>query len=124
PSTTIWTPRMSVKGGMNATSTFSWYFSGRAKETFCTSAMASRWLRFIFQLPAMSGVRAMFSPVGRSGDRSVGALEGGDARELLAFEVLEGCPAAGGDVGEVLLPQPEGAEDRKSTRLNSSHVSI
>src|SRR6185312_12513348 len=56
------TLRMAVNGGRTATSTLAKYFSGSEKASFCTRAMASRWLRFIFQLPAMSGVRAISSP--------------------------------------------------------------
>ena len=42
---------------MTVTSTLSKYLSGSEKAIFCTRAMASKWLRFIFQLPAISGVR-------------------------------------------------------------------
>ena len=53
----VCTLRMSVNGGSTTTSTSVSSFSVRLKASFCTSAMASRWLRFIFQLPAISGRR-------------------------------------------------------------------
>ena len=59
PSTRVCTERMSVNGGSTATSTASKSSSVSEKASFCTRAIASRWLRFIFQLPAISGVRAM-----------------------------------------------------------------
>src|SRR4051812_46734572 len=58
PSTSVCTLRRSVNGGMTVTSTLSKYFSGNENAIFCTRAMASKWLRFIFQLPAISGLRA------------------------------------------------------------------
>jgi hypothetical protein len=57
PSTSVCTLRRSVNGGMTVTSTLSKYLSGSEKAIFCTRAMASKWLRFIFQLPAISGLR-------------------------------------------------------------------
>src|SRR4051795_11164901 len=54
--------------------------------------MASRWLRFIFQLPAISGMRAIGL-----------LLQRGQPRELLALEVLQARAATGGDVAEPRL---------------------
>src|SRR5699024_10389888 len=53
------TLRMSVNGGNTDTSTSEKYFSGNENAIFCTSAMASKCVRFIFQLPAISGFRAI-----------------------------------------------------------------
>ncbi len=53
----VCTLRMSVNGGSTTTSTSVSCFSVRLNASFCTSGMASRWLRFIFQLPAISGRR-------------------------------------------------------------------
>ena len=46
-----------MNGGSTTTSAASSSGSLRPKATFCTRPMASRWVRFIFQLPAMSGRR-------------------------------------------------------------------
>ena len=51
-------------------------------------AVASKWLRFIFQLPEMSGLR--------SGIR--GSSEGLQAGEVAVLEQLERGTATGGDV--------------------------
>src|SRR3954452_19230686 len=92
PSTRVCTLRRSVNGGMTTTSTASWSLSSRLKASFCTRAMASRWFRFIFQLPAMSGMRAIGL-----------LLQRGQPRELLALEVLQAGAATGGDVAEPRL---------------------
>src|SRR3954451_18447830 len=83
---------------MTTTSTASVSFSRRSKAIFCTRAMASRWCRFIFQLPATSGRRP-----GRPGDvmpRATSGLQGFDAGQRLALEVLQGGSATGADVAE------------------------
>src|SRR4051812_10100649 len=92
PSTRVCTLRRSVNGGTTTTSTASWSLSSRLKASFWTRAMASRWLRFIFQLPAMSGMRAIGL-----------LLQRGQPRELLALEVLQARAATGGDVAEPRL---------------------
>src|SRR5687767_4711315 len=94
PSTRVCTLRRSVNGGSTATSTLSKSLSFSAKASFWTSAMASRWLRFIFQLPAMSGLRTS-------------VLQSGQAGQGLAFEVLEAGPTTGGNMGEAVLGQTE-----------------
>ena len=96
PSTSVCTERMSVNGGSTATSTASRSLSVSENASFCTRAMASRWLRFIFQLPAISGVRAMVT--------SSSAVRAG---QLLALEELEAGAAPGGDVAERLLVEAE-----------------
>src|SRR3954452_19471919 len=92
PSTSVCTLRRSVYGGITTTSTASWSLSSRLYASFCTRAIASRWLRFIFQLPAMSGMRAIGL-----------LLQRGQPRELLALEVLQARAATGGDVAEPRL---------------------
>ena len=55
-----------MNGGNTATSTLSKYLSGSENAIFWTSAIASKWLRFIFQLPAISGLRLTGDePLGR-----------------------------------------------------------
>src|SRR5690606_30349598 len=69
--------------------------------SFCTRCVAWWWSRFIFQLPAMSGVRgccAMWSAL---------LLENGDAGQLLALEELEARAATGRDVAEAGLVEAE-----------------
>ena len=56
-STRVCALRRAVNGGNTATSTCSRYLSGRVNAIFWTSAMASKWLRLIFQLPAIRGLR-------------------------------------------------------------------
>src|SRR3954452_20135497 len=63
--------------------------------------MASRWLRFIFQLPAMSGMRAIGLLLQRS-----------QPRELLALEVLQAGAATRGDVAEPRLVDAQAADRR------------
>src|SRR3954453_16290121 len=92
PSTSVCTLRRSVYGGITTTSTASWSLSSRLYASFCTRAIASRWLRFIFQLPAMSGMRAIAL-----------LLQRRQPRELLALEVLQARAATGGDVAEPRL---------------------
>ena len=61
----VCTLRMSVNGGSTATSTAVRSCSSlRLNASFCTSAIASRWLRFIFQLPAISGWRPSNGGIG------------------------------------------------------------
>src|SRR5215203_1831547 len=104
PSTSVCTERMSVNGGSTTTSTASWSSSVSEKASFWTSASASRWLRFIFQLPAISGVRAMGLTT------SVTVFERIQPGQLLALEELEAGTAAGGDVAERALVEPELAD--------------
>src|SRR2546429_424985 len=93
----VCTLRMSTNGGSTTTSTSDRRFSGRLNASFWVSAIASRWLRFIFQLPAISGRRAS----------AISALQRLDAGQLLAFEVLEGSATAGRDVPERRLVETE-----------------
>src|SRR5690606_24969565 len=104
PSTSVCTLRRSVKGGRTTTSTSSSSFSVSVKASFCTSAMASRWLRFIFQLPAISGRRGV---VAMGSD-----LQCGEAGEGLALQVLQRGSPAGRDVPERGLVEPEYAHRR------------
>jgi hypothetical protein len=67
--------RRSVYGGSTATSTASKSLSLRENASFWTSAMASRWLTFIFQLPAISGVR----PCGAMGQALSAGVAGADS---------------------------------------------
>src|SRR5690349_3982302 len=95
---------MSVNGGSTATSTSSSSFGCSEKASFCTSAMASRWLRFIFQLPAIRGRRS--SVLG--GMRSV--LQNVQAGQGLALEVLQARAAAGRDVTKGRVVEAERAD--------------
>jgi hypothetical protein len=64
------------------------------KASFWVSAMASRWLRFIFQLPAMSAVRLddMREPF----VLAMGSvLQNCEAGELLALEILQAGTSTG-----------------------------
>src|SRR3954452_10622451 len=101
PSTSVCTLRRSVYGGTTTTSTASWSLSSRLYASFCTRAIASRWLRFIFQLPAMSGMRAIGL-----------LLQRRQPRELLALEVLQARAATGGDVAEPRLVDVQRADRR------------
>src|SRR3954470_18188423 len=104
------TLRRSVNGGITTTSTASVSFSRRSKASLCTRAIASRWCRFIFQLPATSGRRP-----GRPCDvmpRATSGLQGFDAGQRLALEVLQRCPATGADVAEPTLVDAELAHSR------------
>src|SRR4051794_40322053 len=115
PSTRVCTERRSVYGGSTATSVRekSCFLSARIQASFWTSATASGWVTFIFQLPAIRGVRkaiyVLLSGFGRSRGVCVGgsALEDGDARQLFALEQLETGAAAGGDVAERVLVEAE-----------------
>src|SRR3954468_14617829 len=91
---------MSVYGGNTTTSTRLWscFLSSRVHASFWTRTTASWWLRFDFQLPAISGVRVC-------GMGS--AFQYGDTGHLLALEVLEAGAAAGGDVAEGVLVEAE-----------------
>src|SRR5664279_2860638 len=59
PSISVCTVRMSVNGTMTAASVVAglYLWSDSVHASFWTSPVASTWLRFIFQLPAISGVR-------------------------------------------------------------------
>src|SRR5215469_11751002 len=91
PSVTSATPRSHGKGGNSATSTLSVeaLTAGRTPRTRSTASPPST--GFIFQLAA---IRA-FS-VACCGNLRL--TQNGDARQLLALEVLEGRAASGGDV--------------------------
>src|SRR4051794_16644259 len=96
---------------MTVTSTLSKYLSGNENAIFCTRAMASKWLRFIFQLPAISGLRAtgllgFFSDCGAVGTAS-GLLEHCDAGKRLALKVFQRRPTSGRNVGETVLAEVE-----------------
>src|SRR5690606_26927254 len=124
PSTRVCTERMSVNGGRTATSTRSKSSSVNEKASFCTTAMASRWLRFIFQLPAINGRRVLFDTAVllRRDARAAGphvacgsarrVLQRRQPRQGLALEKLERCSPAGGDVGERRLVESELAHRR------------
>src|SRR5436305_15334973 len=99
PSTRVCTLRRSVNGGMTATSTLSKYLSGNENAIFCTSAMASKWLRFIFQLPAISALRLIV--VLCSGGQHVAA------GQRLALKVFQRRSAAGGNVREAIVGQAQ-----------------
>src|SRR5258708_40261124 len=96
----VWTERRSVNGVRTATSTASKSLSVSEKASSWTCFMASKWLRFIFQLPAIRGLRL-------TGSRSF-FFENRQAGQSLALEVLEAGAAAGGDVAESRLLEPEG----------------
>src|SRR6478672_8633221 len=83
PSTRVCTLRRSVYGGTTTTSTLpkSCFLSARVQASFCTRTTASWWLRFIFQFPAISGVRLDLA--------ATSVLQDLDAGELLALEELE-----------------------------------
>ena len=81
----------------------------RLNASFWTTAMASRWVRFIFQLPEMSG---------RRGGRRH-ALDpfpqGRQAGQVAVLEKLERRPAAGRDVVDP-VGQPEARPGRRRCR--------
>src|SRR4051794_25571802 len=101
PSTVVCTERMSVNGGTTTTSTLpkSCFLSARPSASFCTRCTASWWLRFIFQLPAISGVRVALAM------SSLGQYV--DPRELFALEVFQAGATTGGDVTELVVSEPE-----------------
>src|SRR3954447_21668355 len=110
PSTRVCTVRSAVNGGSTTTSTAakSCLPSLSVQSSFCTRCAPDRWSRFIFQLPAISGVRP-----GRV-DRAIGwwplsALEDGESGQGLALQQLQARPPAGRDVPEGGLVEPEGA---------------
>src|SRR3954467_9549716 len=103
PATRVWTLRSEVSGGSTTTSAASSSLSLRENSSFCTRPMASRCVRFIFQLPAMSGRRA-----GAGTGPLVG--QGGEARQLAALEELQRGAAAGADVPVCRLVEPELAD--------------
>jgi hypothetical protein len=102
PSTRVCTERRSVNGGSTATSTApkSCLPSRSVQSSFCTRCVACRWSRFIFQLPASSGVR----PCGHA---SCLLREDGDAGQFLALEVLQARTTTGGDVPELVVGEAE-----------------
>src|SRR4051794_16194269 len=118
PSTAVCTLRRAVNGGSTATSTSVSCCSLRLNASFCTRLMASRWLRFIFQLPAMMGRRVvsamltLFLLAGLSLPLPAGAVQRGETRQGLAFEVFQRRAATGRDVPERGLVEPERADRR------------
>src|SRR5690606_194543 len=106
PSTSVCTLRRSVNGGRTATSTRSKSLSLSAKAIFWTSAIASRWLRFIFQLPAMSGFLTS-------------VLQSGESGKGLALQVFQAGSATGGDVREAVFRQAERAD--RGRRVAAAH---
>src|SRR5215470_3853815 len=96
----VCTLRRSTNGGSTTTSTDSKSRSLRLNAIFCTRAIASKWLRFIFQLPAISGRRV--GGLGKSG------LQYGDAGQGPALQELQRRSAAGRNVTEVIFGQTEG----------------
>src|SRR3954452_169329 len=102
PATSVCTLRSAVNGGRTTTSAASISSSFREKTSFCTRLIASRWLRFIFQLPAIRGRRA-----GAVTTSSPSVGENVQARQFAALEVLERGSAAGADVPVGGLVEPE-----------------
>src|SRR6201996_6826182 len=95
---------MSVNGGTTTTSTLakSCFLSASPRASFCTRCTASWWFRFIFQFPAIRGVRD---------DLAMGSvLQYVDTGEGLALEVLQGGATTGRDVTERGLLEPELAD--------------
>src|SRR3954447_23294633 len=90
---------MAVYGGKTATSTLlkSCRLSASVHASFCTRTTASWWLRFIFQFPAISGVRLS----------AMSAFQDRDAGQFLALEVLQAGATSGGDVPEGVLREAE-----------------
>src|SRR4051794_22608322 len=105
PSISVCTLRMSTNGGSTTASTSPSCFSLSVKASCWTSLMASRWFRFIFQLPAMSGRRPLTSAI-------ASALQRRDARQGLALEELEGGATTGGDVTEAVVRDAQRAHGR------------
>src|SRR3712207_3226519 len=105
PVTSVCTLRSAVNGGRTTTSAASSSVSFRENSSFCTRLMASRWWRFIFQLPAISGRRA-----GAVTCCLLSVGECGQAGELAALEELQGGAAAGADVPVGRLVEPELAD--------------
>src|SRR5829696_4726828 len=93
PATSVWTLRSEVNGGSTTTSMASSSLSFRENSSFCTRPMASRCVRFIFQLPAMSGRRA-----GAVTGASLSVGQDTEPGQLAALEELERGTAAGADV--------------------------
>src|SRR5437899_9726834 len=105
----VCTLRRSTNGGSTTTSTALKCSSLRLNAIFWVSAIASRWFRFIFQLPAMSGLRRG-EPAAGELSRCAGKsdlFQNGDAGQGLAFEELERRTASGRDVpvGEAVEPE-------------------
>src|SRR5690625_316492 len=81
-----------------STSAKSCFASVRVQESFWTRWVAWWWSRFIFQLPAISGVRVV-----------IGCLSAQNVNtgEDFPFEVLQGGAATGGDVPEGVFVKTE-----------------
>src|SRR5215210_7520136 len=101
PATRVWTLRREVNGGRTTTSAASRSLSFSENSSFCTRPMASRCVRFIFQLPATSGRR-----VGALTVACLSVGQGGQARQFAALEVLQRGSAAGADVPVRRLVEP------------------
>src|SRR5262245_44986641 len=97
---------MSVNGGSTATSTRSksCFLSCSVHDSFCSRCTASTWLRFIFQLPAINGVRAAVSIAAMS---ALFLFQYGETRELLALQVLQRRATTGGDVAERVVREAQ-----------------
>src|SRR5690606_41653570 len=114
------TERRSVNGGITTTSTSAkpCFASASSHASYCSTWTAWWWSRFIFQLPAMSGVRlCAMSPFRRLSCRS--ALEHGDPGELLALQELQARAATGRDVAELRLVEAETAH--RGGRVATAH---
>ena len=70
------------------------FLSSRVQASFWTRPTASTWLRFIFQLPAISGLRAIVLDL---------SVEYGQARESLALQIFQAGTAAGRDMTELVV---------------------
>src|SRR5690348_473175 len=90
-------------GGSTATSTRWCRSAEKLPTSLRTWSSASGTVRFIFQLPAISGLRATSSPL---------LVENGQTRQNLALQVLQRRAAPGGDVGEPVLGQAERPDGR------------
>src|SRR3954451_8523012 len=87
-SITVCTLRISVNGGWMLTSTL-WRSSLVTKyASFCTVWMASKWLRFIFQLPEINGLR-IWRPAQRLEPRKVTELEQFERRPASRRDVVD-----------------------------------
>src|SRR3954453_6767729 len=128
-SITVCTLRMSVNGGWMLTSTV-WRSSLVTKyANFCTVWMASKGLRFIFQLPEINGLR-IWCPAQRHEPRKVAVLEQFEGRSASRRHVVDlvvqaelgerGCAVATADDGERLRVRHglgDGAGARRESRI-------
>src|SRR3954466_13841846 len=97
--------RSAVNGGSTTTSAAASSLSVSENASFCTRPMASRCVRFIFQLPAISRRRVALviaSSVGQDGE----------AGQFPALEVLQGRATAGADVAVGVLVESQLADRR------------